>query len=104
VTKRDDWEPGDLALCVKARFFPDWVGRLFTVSDVLITYNVDTHLEGVGLRFVGTEHPLNARLAFCATYFRKVTPGAEIKGIEAEKRRVIPQLVSGRHNLTGRGA
>ena len=91
-----DWAVGDLALCIKSG---NWrprighivqtepgpnVGQCFTVRAVQMGI---ADPDEVYLGFHGK------RFQYAARYFRKVTPGADIEGVEEAKRLPQPYLI-----------
>lgn len=87
-----NWEPGDLALRVWP-VDPDRAplgirqGGVYTVTQVLTD-----GAGATGLRFAGIDHTKSlARLkAFSAKGFIKITPGADVTGIEEPRRVPVP--------------
>ena len=87
---RDDWTAGDLALCVNSRGWRDAVslapvsgpraGQVLTVRQVTFA--------GASWRLEFACWPKR----FNAKAFRKITPEADIHGIEAEARHPLPSL------------
>lgn len=92
-----DWQPGDLALCVKQG---PWMQRFSNggeapcagpmAGDVCLVVDVVVSLFGdLGLFFAEwPDYSLGGQ--YRAERFVKITPGADIEGIEAEKRRKVP--------------
>lgn len=96
-----DWQPGDLALCIgrggDAVFELQGiapqapgpiVGLTYTVLEV--ASGVDCYgRPGLALRFheIRQRHPRGK--GFNSIFFRKMEPGREAQGIEAEKRRPV---------------
>jgi hypothetical protein len=92
---RDDWTPGDLALCINGEGWFVLVGGEVaegahpTAGQILTVTQIGVHALGIiGLKFqsFGQEW-------YEAAEFRKITPGADIQGVEAEKRHPIPSLM-----------
>jgi hypothetical protein len=88
-----DWQPGDLALCVKGgQLVPAVIrtdypaaGRVYTVAAVGLGF----FLTGKQLAlWLSSDAPVNTcgERVWTASRFVKVTPGADIKGIEVERR------------------
>lgn len=69
----DDWQPGDLALCVNAPW-KRWPqpGAVLTVIEVTWVTNWLEGGEGYALRFAGVQHR-NPDGAWCG-HFRKIRP------------------------------
>lgn len=91
-----DWQPGDLALCVKNGSRPGNPTRRGCVYRVKRVW-INPVSDSLALDFAGVFN--GARCRSKATFwghnparFRKITPGAEIIGKEAEKRIPVPHL------------
>lgn len=68
----DDWAPGDLALCIKAIFHPEWRGRIFTVRETVMgTWQGNPTL---GLRFKEVPDPSHGCQAWDHRFYRKIYP------------------------------
>lgn len=84
-----DWQPGDLALCVKSGVRTR-AGAVYTVADLTPPggYSPADHsvnmTDVVSLRFREIDHPPRAWAN--SKRFRKVTPGADIEGFEERRR------------------
>lgn len=78
----DDWQPGDLALCVGNENMPNApvrVGAVYSVTDVEGPYKFVGSARnwfGVGLRLAGVRFERNAEWdhLVAALYFRKIKP------------------------------
>lgn len=86
-----DWQPGDLALCVgldpRSTFVCHWrplPGSVCTVVEVVESLDEGDNAF-CGLNFAEDQTP-NPLAAFDAAFFRKITPGAKIEGIEEPRR------------------
>jgi hypothetical protein len=88
----DDWQPGDLALCLK-RTHPKFPGQIATRLVVARLYTVERvgrptpWLDGeraLGLSEVKT---LQRNSGWPETLFVKITPGQELQGSEIERER-----------------
>ena len=69
----DDWQPGDLALCVRgglSRFDPTRPGAVYTVSDIV--FNDTDNEYGLAFNEVPTEGP--DYYGFYTARFRKIRP------------------------------
>jgi hypothetical protein len=77
-----DWQKGDMALCLKQGPWSDIgfagprAGQVFTVSAVAVRRGILSLLIRGDWR-----NPW-----FVTSQFRKITPGADIEGVEAERR------------------
>lgn len=98
-----DWQPGDLALCVKGGRIvsspllrpplPEYpnTGKIYTVDGVSVDKFIQVPGESVlALHF--TDAPTNrcGKRVWAAERFVKVTPGADIKGVEVERKAPKP--------------
>lgn len=83
-----DWQPGDLALCISvASEYPPqvFIGAVLTVENVWADVPGPDGELGIALDFYEADR-FGDDEAYGAHRFIKVTPGADTKGIEAEKR------------------
>lgn len=79
-----DWQVGDLALCVGSKRGLN--GRVFTVRETWTgPLGSDPSVIALGLRFYNFPDPSN-KGAWNAKAFRKITPGADIEGVEEPRR------------------
>jgi len=90
-----NWEPGDLALCVKggtlvtpAKETPK-AGALYTVSGVLTRTFGNIEHSVLALRLKDGPPNNDNKYEWAAHRFVKVTPGEEIEGKEVEKKREL---------------
>lgn len=88
-----DWQPGDLALCVQggvrdptAAKPEGWpvAGKIYTVSHAAL-YQFKRGLF-LGLFLVDGPKNASGKSIWNAGRFRKITPGADIEGIEEPRR------------------
>lgn len=88
---RDDWTPGDLALCVNGEGWAVpgvWLDEPGpSAGQILTVRGVRLFRHRVGLKFDGWGHDW-----FHAVDFRKITPGADIHGVEEPTRIAVPHL------------
>ena len=87
-----DWKIGDLALCVK---LGPWrrSGSGIKTDDarvragmVLTVRRIEQSPWGLAIWFIGIGADDDMENAYKARRFRKITPGADIEGIEVERR------------------
>lgn len=86
-----DWQVGDLALCVRAKYRKELIGKVGIVRCVVFGKCAETGEPALGLEVEGFPNPPSG-WGWMASFFRKITPGADIEGIEAEKRISVPHL------------
>src|SRR5690348_1287385 len=74
----DDWQVGDLAVCVEARKSPLNAGSIYTVSAVLFdpASNSLGGFSNYTLQLVGITPSMRSAKGFCETRFRKIRPDA----------------------------
>ena len=90
-----DWQVGDLALCVKSNW-EVWSDKPLCptfgpkAGDILkvVRISVCDYFGDPCLNFF--EYGLGDEDAFAAVGFRKITPGADIEGIEVERKVKVP--------------
>lgn len=88
-----DWQVGDLALCVSAKYRKELIGKIGRVSKVVAGRNVETGEPALGLIVDGFPEPPHKN-GWLASSFRKITPGADIEGVEEPTRISVPHLFS----------
>lgn len=87
----DDWQPGDLALCIKVthHVIPGVAERIRVGAAYTVVKVGRPVVELDGERALGFAEvkPRARNCGYPETLFRKITPGADIQGSEIERER-----------------
>lgn len=88
----DDWQPGDLALCIK-RTHSAYPGEIATRLVLLRVYTVErvgrpnSRVDGERPLGLCECKPRQPNSGWPESMFRKIAPGTEIHGAEIERQR-----------------